>query len=240
MLFTLLLAGNHTDLGAAAPLPIGYGALGYDAPVPGTYALPPLFGAADGPVLADDGTTTRLHQIFGDRVVVLSFVYSTCSDVAGCPLATAVLHRLQQRLQEAPAIADRVRLVTFSFDASHDTPEAMRQYGEGLRGKAPDWRFLSAASAATLQPILAAYDQTVRIDYDAQGRALDTFSHLLRVYLIDPDKRVRNIYSASFLHPDLLVADIRTLLLEGGDAASPATASSQAGGDRTITLERTR
>jgi cytochrome c peroxidase len=236
MLLTLFIAVHHTDLGAGAPLPIGYGALGYDVPVPGTYALPPLFDAADGPVLADDGTTTRLHEIFGDRVVVLSFVYSTCSDIAGCPLATAVLHRLQQRLQEAPAIADRVRLVTLSFDPSHDTPEAMRQYGEGLRGKAPDWRFLTAASAATLQPILAAYDQTVRIDYDAQGRPLDTFSHLLRVYLIDRDRRVRNIYSASFLHPDLLVADIRTLLLEGRDAASPAAASGRDGGDRLTAL----
>jgi len=236
MLLTLLLAGHLPDLGAATPLPIGYGALGYDAPVPGTYTLPPLFDAADGPVLADDGTTTRLHEIFGDRVVVLSFVYSTCSDVAGCPLATAVLHRLQQRLQEAPETADRVRLVTLSFDPSHDTPETMRQYGEGVRAKAPEWRFLTAVSAATLRPILAAYDQTVRIDYDAQGRPLDTFSHLLRVYLIDPDKRVRNIYSASFLHPDLLAADIRTLLLEGDDAASPATASSQAGDDRPTTL----
>ncbi len=52
------------------------------------------------------------------------------------------------------------------------------------------------------------------------SRLRETFSHLLRVYLIDPYKRVRNIYSASFLHPDLLVADLRTLLLEGGGAAS--------------------
>jgi cytochrome c peroxidase len=236
MLLTLFLSGHHTELGAATPLPIGYGALGYDAPVPGTYALPPLFDAADGPVIADDGTATRLHEIFGDRVVVLSFVYSTCSDVAGCPLATAVLHRLQQRLGETPAMADRVRLVTFSFDPAHDTPEAMHRYGQGLRAKVPDWRFLTAASAAALQPILDAYDQSVSVDYDAQGRPLDTFSHLLRVYLIDPEKRVRNIYSASFLHPDLLVADIRTLLLEGGDAASPATAPGRAGDDRRTAL----
>ena len=232
MLVMLVFACSSPLPRAATPLPPGYGALGYAPPAPGTYALAPLFGAADGPVLAEDGTTTRLHAIFGDRVIVLSFVYSTCSDVAGCPLATTVLRRVQQRLERAPAIADQVRLVTLSFDPAHDTPEAMHSYGQGMRGKAPDWRFLTAASPATLQPILAAYDQPVRVDYDDQGRPLGTFSHLLRVYLIDPDKRVRNIYSVSFLHPDLLVADIRTLLLEAGGAGSLAAASSQADDDR--------
>jgi len=95
-----------------------------------------------------------------------------------------------------------------SFNPAHDTPEVMRLYGQGLEPKAPDWRFLTAASPVALRPLLAAYDQSISIDYDAQGRPLGTFSHLLRVYLIDPNKRVRNVYSVSFLHPDLLAADI--------------------------------
>jgi cytochrome c peroxidase len=215
---------------ADAPLPIGYGALGYAPPEAGSYSLPPLFGAADGPVLAEDGTATRLHEVFGDRVVVLSFVYSSCSDVAGCPLATAVLHRIQQQLGSSPALAGRVRLVSLSFDPAHDTPEVMRLYGQGLRARAPEWRFLTTSSTMALQPVLAAYGQPVSVDYDAQGQALGTFSHLLRVYLIDPAKRVRNIYSVSFLHPELLIADIRTVLLEEGDAAArPWTAGQEAG-----------
>jgi cytochrome c peroxidase len=239
MLLTLICTFLAPLLRATTPLPVGYGTLGYAPPAAGTYALPPLFGAADGQVLAEDGTTTRLHDVFGDRVVVLSFIFSTCSDIAGCPLAAAVLHRVQQRLEQTPAIADRVRLVTLSFDPARDTPAVMRLYAQGLAEKAPDWRFLTAASPAALRPILAAYDQSISIDYDAQGRSLGTFSHLLRVYLIDPDKRVRNMYSVSFLHPDLLVADIRTLLLEGGDAASPATGSSRAADDRRTALAGT-
>ena len=37
-------------------------------------------------------------------------------------------------------------------------------------------------------------------------------SHILRVFLIDRQKNIRNIYSPSFLHPDILLADIRTVL----------------------------
>ncbi|MDD1614006.1 MAG: photosynthetic protein synthase I, partial [Methylococcaceae bacterium] len=48
--------------------------------------------------------------------------------------------------------------------------------------------------------------------YDAQGKFTGTFSHILRVYLIDKNKQLRNIYSVAFLHPDTLINDIKTLL----------------------------
>jgi cytochrome c peroxidase len=44
----------------------------------------------------------------------------------------------------------------------------------------------------------------------------DVASHILRVMLIDRQRRVRNIYSVSFLHADTVLNDVRTLLLEEG------------------------
>lgn len=217
--------------GSAAPLPPGYGALGYDAPAPGTYDLPSLFPAADGEVLTDGGEPTRLHRLLGDRVVLLSFIYSTCSDAAGCPLATAVLHRVERRLARESDLAERVRLITLSFDPHHDTPEVMRLYRRGLASDGLDWRFLTTSGEAELQPILAAYNQPVQREYDERGEPLGTFSHLLRVYLVDRERRVRNIYSLSFLHPDLLVNDLRTLLMEPTAQAVQVAAAGAVGGD---------
>ena len=51
-------------------------------------------------------------------------------------------------------------------------------------------------------------------DIDENGTELPSFSHILRVFLIDPDKRIRNIYSTGMLDPRLVVTDVRTLLLE--------------------------
>ena len=51
-------------------------------------------------------------------------------------------------------------------------------------------------------------------DYAEDGRYLGSMSHILRVFLIDAEGRIRNIYSPSFLHADLLAADIETLLRE--------------------------
>ena len=147
-----------------------------------------------------------------DKTVVLSFIYTSCSDVNGCPLATYVLSQVQKRLAKDERTTANVRLVSVSFDPANDTPQVMADYGRHFRRHAVDWRFLTAESESRLNPILRDYDQFVIRDRGPDGEPLATMSHILRVYLIDADKRIRNIYSPSYLHPDLLYADIRTVL----------------------------
>jgi cytochrome c peroxidase len=192
----------------------GYTALNFDPPDPGTYGLPPIADAPDGPVLATDGSNARLHDLFAGKYVVLSFIYSSCDDVNGCPLATYVLYRLYQAMQKDPELASDMRLISLSFDPQNDTPEVMRLYAENFAGKGADWRFLTTESNAVLDPILAAYDQGVNRIYNEDGENTGQISHVLRVFLIDPQRRIRNIYSVSFLHPDLVLADVRTLMQE--------------------------
>jgi cytochrome c peroxidase len=192
----------------------GWAPLGYDAPIPGTYELPPLGEAADGQVLDSDGRRHRLHDFLGDKIVVLSFVYRACPDVNGCPLASHVLTAVQKIILDDPALRDQVRLLSMSFDPRRDRPQDMRDYGLRLARDGADWKFLTTESEAALAPILAAYGQSVRQEHDEKGQPLATFSHILRVYLIDRGKRIRNIYSSSFLHADTLTSDIKTVLQE--------------------------
>lgn len=204
---------HHKPTAKSQVLAPGYSALNFPAPVPGSYALPPLGEAADGVLLDSSRTMVRLHEVFDGKTIVLSFIYTSCPDVNGCPLATFVLSQVQERLASDDSMIANVRLVSISFDPTNDTPNVMAEYGESFRHGAIDWRFLTAASEANLDPILDSYDQSVIRDRRPDGRALTTMSHILRVYLIDREKRIRNIYSPSYLHPDILFADIRTLLL---------------------------
>jgi cytochrome c peroxidase len=192
----------------------GYGALEFTPPAPGSYALPALGEAADGEVLTSEGRSTSLHALFGDEVVLLSLIFASCSDVNGCPLATAVMHRVQRRIREEPELATRLRLLSLSFDPTRDTPEVMRRYGASFADGRPEWMFLTTTSEAALQPILDGYGQTLQKEYDAEGNELGAISHILRVFLIDPARRIRNIYTVSFLHPDTLIGDVKTLLME--------------------------
>ncbi|MVF21712.1 photosynthetic protein synthase I [Methylocaldum sp. BRCS4] len=201
------------------PLAPGYKPLAFELPAPGTYVLPALGEASNGQVLDSTGNELDLHGLYGDKLVLLSFIYSTCSDVNGCPLATAVFHKIQRRLEQEPEIFKHLRLITLSFNPQHDTPEVMAHYGKAF-AKDADWRFLTTRSEQEIQPILTAYGQSIQKDYDADGKFLGTFSHVLRVFLIDREKQIRNIYTVSFLHPDTLVNDVKTLLAEKSTVAT--------------------
>lgn len=190
----------------------GYGPLEFDAPAPGTYELPALGRAGDGNVVDTAGRSLSLHQLMGDKTVLLSFIYSTCNDVNGCPLATAVFHQVKNRLSRDADLANQVRLLTLSFNPQFDSPEVMSRYARGFVSPGLEWRFLTTRSEDALQPILQHYRQDIQKVYDRNGQFSGNFSHILRVYLIDRDKQIRNIYSVSFMHPDTLVNDIRTLL----------------------------
>lgn len=212
------------------PLAPGYQKLPFEAPKPGSYQLPPLGVAADGAVVDSDGKSTRLYDLYGDKIVVLGFIYATCDDVNGCPLATAVFHQIQARLKHSADLAGRIRLLTLSFNPEHDTPQVMARYGKGFQQAGLDWRFLTTASEAEIQPILKAYGQTVQREFDRDGHFTGKFSHLLRVILIDRNKRIRNIYTTSFLHAETLIADIETLQQEtAAERPSPADGSERRG-----------
>ncbi len=216
-----VIAASH-DPSSDHPAPVvlapGYAELEFVAPDPGSYRLPPLGLAADAAVVDSSGRKLRLEGLFGDRLVVLSFIYTSCGDVNGCPLATHVFSKVQDAVLAAEDLRDEVRLISLSFDPDHDRPRVMRAYGRRFQKAGSDWRFLTTESIAILEPVLEAYDQWVVRDYDEAGKSLGSMSHVLRVYLIDRQRQIRNIYSVSFLHVDTIANDLRTLLLEDGRA----------------------
>ena len=197
--------------GAALP------ALGFVPPKPGTYQLYRIMQAPDGNVLESDGSRHRLAEFTRGKVTLFSFIYTYCTDAKGCPLAYETLHSLKKTIETDPALRDKVRFVSMSFDPRNDTPETMRLYGHseqrdrrGLR-----WHFLTTRSGADLAPMLDGFGQDVTVAADQpEGARVPVLAHMLKVYLIDASGSVREIYSTSFLHPTILLNDIKTLLRE--------------------------
>ena len=187
----------------------------YDPPAPGSYTLPVVKAAADGDVIDHKGRPLRLHETMRGRITVMSFIYTRCSATKGCPFATAVLKKLYWLSSEDPALANKMGLISLSFDPTIDGPERMAAYATSAdRGaSAASWRFLTTRSRRELEPILESYGQAV----DRKTNPFDPagpLNHTLRVFLIDEDGKIRNIYSADTLDPRLVIADVRTLMLE--------------------------
>jgi protein SCO1 len=181
-------------------------------PAPGSYVLYHIMPAPEGRVLDVDGRAAPLSRYTRGSITLLGFIYTTCSDPDGCPLAYRVFDALKEAIAARRELHGRVRFVTLSFDPARDTPQVMKQYagsravdkGNGLR-----WYFLTTRSARELMPLVEGFGQDVRVTRN--GREL---SHVLKVFLIDRAGDVREIYSSNFLHPEVVLNDIETLLAE--------------------------
>ncbi len=184
-------------------------------PAAGSYRLPVIQQAPSGWVQEGDRWPRRFGAYTGGAITLLSFVYTYCTDPAGCPLAYAAMVDVRERIARLPQLRDRARLVSLSFDPTHDTPPAMQAYGgDYARARAPRWHFVTTASMARLTPILAGLGQDADVERDEAGTATRVISHVLKVFLLDPRSRVREIYSAAFLMPEVIVNDMLTLALE--------------------------
>ena len=187
-------------------------------PAPGSYPLHRIMPAPEGWVLGTDGRRQPLSRYTRDQITLLGFIYTTCADPEGCPLAYRVFDALNEAIAATPSLHGKVRFVTLSFDPARDSPDVMRQYAGSRavekRG-GPRWYFLTTRSARELLPLVEGFGQDVRITFDRTGgRPRRELSHVLKVFLIDRTGDVREIYTSTFLYPRLVLNDIETLLME--------------------------
>jgi cytochrome oxidase Cu insertion factor (SCO1/SenC/PrrC family) len=212
--FTLSL--SHVTVAVAAENVVSHDQdYDYDPPAPGSYTLPVIKVAPDGAIIDSDSKSLNLGELTHGRVTVLSFIYTRCAAPKACPYAVGVLSQLHALSTDDRELATNMRLVSLSFDPYYDTPQRLAQYSEAMRDEklGCEWHFATAKSNAALESILNGYGQAVdkrSNPNDPQG----PLYHILRVFLIDRDGRIRNIYSSATLDPRLVRADVKALLLE--------------------------
>lgn len=192
-------------------------------PAAGSYRLDRIMSAPEGRVLGVDEKSTRLSRFTRGKVTLLSFIFATCTDPRGCSLAYHVFAQLKEQIENTPELHDKVRLVSLSFDPEMDTPETMKLYAGSYvkQGKGVEWYFLTTRSQQDLEPLLKGFGQYVERERDHSHHGRDNlanrqFSHVLKVFLIDRKAMVREIYSTSFLMPEVMMNDIKTLMMEDG------------------------
>jgi len=204
-----------STLGGTDPLPATAPRTEFSAPAPGSYRLAHIQPSADAVLLDSDGTPRHLKKLVAGKVTLLTFFYASCPDPLGCPFAFGMLHDLHHRLAPRPEVAGRLRFVSISMDPVHDTPAVLRQYaGDALQRRDIEWRYLTARSVPELLPLLDDFGQDVSVDLDARGRPTRVLHHMLKMFLIDARGEIREIYSLSFMQPEVIANDVHTLLME--------------------------
>jgi len=150
-----------------------------------------------------DGREMALSAYRG-KVVALTFVYTRCPFPTFCPLMDRQFKAVQDQLAADPALADRVHLLSISFDPDHDTPDVMKAHA-GLRGADPRlWSYVTALADA-VDRFSAHFGLTiVRNPNDP----LD-LTHTLRTAVVGPDGRLASLHAGNSWSPDDLLRDVR-------------------------------
>ena len=109
----------------------------------------------DAVLLTQDGAEVRLKSdVVGGRIVVMDFVYTTCTTV--CPVLSATFRQVQNKLGDR--LGSEVVMVSISVDPNRDTPARLKKYAERL-GAGDSWLWLTGRQQAVTEVLeeLGAY-----------------------------------------------------------------------------------
>jgi len=132
------------------------------------------------------GRTVKKSDLLGGYWLA-SFVFTRCT--TSCPMATAQLINLQGELPE------EIRLVSFSVDPEHDSPEVLTEYANRLGADSERWLFLTGDKDKVYSYIREGFHLAVEQNDD--GKPGQEVTHSPRFALVDPKGRIRGYYTSS-------------------------------------------
>jgi protein SCO1 len=121
-------------------------------------------------------------QALAGKIWVADFVYTTCP--GPCPRMTSQMREVQDAVLKVPD----VRLVSFTVDPAHDTPQVLTDYAKTHGASPAIWYFLTGPPATL---------QTLDRDAFKLGNLDGTLQHSTRFVLVDRQGRIRGYYDTS-------------------------------------------
>ncbi len=163
----------------------------------------------DFTLTTQDDKPFRLSSLH-DRVVLVSFVFTTCNGT--CPATTHRMVLAMEALAKA-GLMEKVHLLSITLDPARDKPATLRDYMRLYDIDAKHWTFLTG-SQEQIDKVLSDWGMWVR---PAANGQLD---HPSRVFLLDGRGRLREIYDLQFFRPRWVREDVQLLLKESEKRAA--------------------
>jgi protein SCO1 len=175
-------------------------------------APPPLPVLATLPafqLVDQDGRAAGSQDLRG-YVWVASFIFTRCPTI--CPVIVSTLGRLQHRARH---IEQGFRIVSFTVDPAHDTPERLAAYARQHGASPRMWRFFTGPLAAVQSTITGGLKIAMG---DIEGEQdFASIMHGTHFVLVDQQGRIRGYYDSST--PDVVdrVLTDATMLINRGN-----------------------
>jgi protein SCO1/2 len=158
------------------------------APVPAEDPVQPSGTLAPGEAIGDivlrdqNGKERRLSEFRG-KALALTFIFTRCPLPDFCPALDRAFARLHALLAKDVELADKVQLLSVSFDPEHDTPAVLARHAGQLGADGRRWLFATGV-AADVDRLGASFG--LEVTREAKGG----ITHNLRTALVDPGGRL--------------------------------------------------
>jgi protein SCO1/2 len=169
-----------------------------------TYQTVPHFS-----LIERSGKQISLEDLKG-HIWIANFIYTSCP--ATCSTMTSRFQELQSALRKTPDI----KLVSFTVDPKHDTPEILKTYADRNFAKPDQWFFLTGdantiyklAREGFLLSFAEVMDEKEKIEFGP-------YTHSTKFAIVDPNGVVRAYHDG--MESDAIykiISDVGTLLRE--------------------------
>ena len=89
------------------------------------------------------------RETFAGKPLLITFIFTRCPIPNFCPLMTNNFREIQQALVASPDQANRVQLLSISFDSEFDTPEVLSAIRRAHTKDTDQWRFATGTPQET-------------------------------------------------------------------------------------------
>jgi cytochrome oxidase Cu insertion factor (SCO1/SenC/PrrC family) len=158
----------------------------------------PLGDIQDFKLQERGGGTVGRADLLG-KVWVADFVFTRCTTL--CPLITGIMARLQKELDQGPF--REVKLVSFSVDPEHDTPEVLKEYAERFGADPERWLFLTGDREEMYSLIQKSFMLAVKQNEGADRTPGNEVLHSPRLAVVDRRGRLRGFFDGQQINDDL-------------------------------------
>lgn len=167
----------------------------------GSLVLPDYSVAPDFTLTERSNRQVTRKDLAG-QVWIADFIFTRCTGI--CPAMSSNMQKLQSQLPK------EVRLVSFSVDPDHDTPQVLSEYAKRYNADPERWLFLTGDAEAVQK--LSVDGFKLALDPTA-GTEAEPITHSSRFALVDREGHIRGYYGTEDPSAlDRLVADAKTLL----------------------------
>lgn len=145
-------------------------------------------------------------KAYRGKQLILTFIYTRCPMPNFCPLMDLRFQTLQKAILTSKELKEATRLISISFDPDYDTPEILKQHGDGLKADYEVWSFLSGERKSIIN-----FAEHFGITVAQNENFPEDIAHSLRTAIVDTSGKLVKVFRGNEWTTDEILQELTQL-----------------------------